>query len=230
MKPTVVLVNGLAITRDASRMFDGVVDALQREGHDATRTLVRGDGSLEELADTVWAQLEPLRSPLVLLCHSMGGLQARTFLLDDRRAERIRAIATVGSPHAGTSLARVATLFGRAYRALTPKARATWNETHAAAERKSARRHGISLMSVVAATRTPRELNFRATIPLLERLEGPNDGLVSAASQRFGAHAFNTTLDHIECSAWHGTDEERALWIRLAGEATRALDDDRTGS
>lgn len=221
-RPTVVLVHGLAINRKASKMLKGVPEALAAQGHTVHRTLVQGDGTLEELADRVWQQLEPLGAPLVLLCHSMGGLQARTFLLDDRRAERLRAIATIGSPHQGTSLARAAAPFGRAYRHLTPTARRLWNDTHAEEEARSARRHGIRLLSAVAATDRPRHAQFRVTVPLLSRLEGPNDGLVAAASQRFGTHTFDTGLDHVACSATDGRPEEIALWSRLAA---CALDD-----
>lgn len=200
-------------------MFNGVPQALSSQGHRVERALVQGDGSLEELADRLWQQVKAFESPLVLLCHSMGGLQARTFLLDDERAKRISAIATVGSPHAGTALAQAA-FFGRAYRELTPSARRIWNDAHAEAETRCAERHGVRLLSAVATTRSPRHLPFRLTVPLLNRLEGPNDGLVPATSQRFGTHAFDVTLDHISCSATSGSPDELALWSQLAALAT----------
>lgn len=200
-------------------MFNGVPQALAARGHRVERTLVQGDGSLEALAERLWRQLEKLEPPFVLLCHSMGGLQARTFLLDDNRARKLAAIATVGSPHEGTTLANAA-FFGRAYRDLTPAARRLWNRQNREAERRSAERHGVRLLSAVAATRSPRHLPFRLTVPLLHRLEGPNDGLVSANSQRFGEHAFDVELDHIACSATGGTPEELAPWTRLADAAT----------
>lgn len=215
-RPTVVLVHGLAINRRAAKMLKGVPEALAAQGHTVHRTLVQGDGTLEELAERVWQQVEALPGPLVLLCHSMGGLQARTFLLDDRRAERLRAIATIGSPHQGTSLAQAVAPFGRAYRHLTPAARRAWNDTHQDEELRSARRHGVRLLSAVAATRRPRHAQFLVTVPLLSRLEGPNDGLVAAASQRFGEHAFETGLDHVACSATDGRPDEIALWSQLA--------------
>lgn len=200
-------------------MFNGVPQALASQGHRVKRALVQGDGSLAELAERLWRQLEAFEPPYALLCHSMGGLQARTFLLDDERARLISAIATVGSPHAGTTLAQAA-FFGRAYRELTPRARRTWNDAHQEAETQGAERHGIRLLSAVAATRSPRHLPFRLTVPVLNRLDGPNDGLVPAASQRFGTHAFDVDLDHISCSATSGTPEELALWSQLADAAT----------
>ncbi|MFP8834942.1 esterase/lipase family protein [Hydrogenophaga sp. XSHU_21] len=43
----------------------------------------------------------------VLICHSMGGLAARAWLAaDPRRRERVSKVITIGSPHAGTWLAR----------------------------------------------------------------------------------------------------------------------------
>lgn len=202
-------------------MFNGVPEALTSQGHRVERTLVQGDGTLSRLAERLWQQLETFQPPFVLLCHSMGGLQARTFLLDDERARHINAIATVGSPHAGTALAQAA-FFGQAYRDLRPSARRVWNDAHEEAERQSAERHGIRLLSAVAATRSPRHLPFRVTVPLLNRLVGPNDGLVPAASQRFGTHAFDVALDHISCSATSGSPDELRLWSQLADVATAA--------
>lgn len=45
-------------------------------------------------------------APPVLVCHSMGGLAARTWLASDPRAgDRIGSVITIGSPHHGTWLA-----------------------------------------------------------------------------------------------------------------------------
>jgi triacylglycerol esterase/lipase EstA (alpha/beta hydrolase family) len=46
--------------------------------------------------------------PPVLVCHSMGGLAARAWLRDADDASRVHRIVTMGTPHAGTWLARFA--------------------------------------------------------------------------------------------------------------------------
>ena len=177
-------------------MFHGVGEALAARGFRVSRTDNTGDGSLDELAGRVWSQLDRIDGPLVLLCHSMGGLQARTFLLDDNRARRLRAIATCGSPHNGTSLASIGQVFQRALRDLTPNARTIWNAKHGEAERSAAIRHGVRCVSAVAACATPpRYRRMRLPEWLLRQREGPNDGLVSASSQRWGAEALEIDLD-----------------------------------
>lgn len=225
--PTVVLVHGLAIVRSAARMFDGIPEELESRGHRVRRAIVQGDGSCEALSERLWRELAAIDGPLVLLCHSMGGVEARHFLLDDNRARRLRAIATVGTPHAGTPLAIPMSRFGRAYRDLTPVARAQWAERHAVEEARSAGRHEIRLLSVVAqVTGRVRHLQLLPTQILLERLHGgPGDGLVPAVAQRWGEHAFDVALDHAECAAFSRADaswpDAIDLWCRLADIATR---------
>lgn len=212
-----VLVNGLSITLEASEMFQGTVEALRAQGFEAHRTVVQGDGTLEALSQRLWAQLEKLPKPLALLCHSMGGLQARTFLVDPRKAEQIAAVVTVGSPHEGTCLARLVRPFGEAYRELTPRARAAWQAENGAQEAENIARFGVLCGSAVAGTAHPRALRFRLlTGPLLRCMAGRNDGLVTEASQRYGEHILDTELDHRECAGLAGTAAEQALWVQLA--------------
>ena len=224
-KPTVVLVHGLAILRRADTMFTGVEEALRARGWSTARTLVQGDGTLDELAERLWLQLSAIEGPLALLCHSMGGLQARALLLDDAKVARIKAIVTIGSPHRGVPMAPLAGPFHRAYRDLTPGARASWESRFGDAERLSAARHGVRCLSVVARVDGfPRHVPLLPSGAMLRALEGPNDGLVSAASQRWGTTAFETDLDHLECAAIgpaYGR-RERVLetWARMAELAT----------
>jgi len=224
---TLVLVHGLAILRPAKAMFAGVADALTARGHRVVRTIVQGDGSLEELADKLWRQLAKIDGPLVLLCHSMGGVQSRTFLLDENRARRLRAIATLGSPHAGTPLTYPMTPFQKAYRDLTPRQRAAWSTAYGAQEIAIAIKHDIRCLSAIAALRSPAPtLQLRVTQAFLERTEGPNDGLISAEAQRWGDVAFEVDLDHMECAALEpsgrGARSSVETWVRLADCAVAA--------
>ncbi len=222
--PTIVLVHGLAIARRAELMFHGLVETLAARGHRAARTNVQGDGTLDELTERLWAQLEPLDGPLALLCHSMGGLQARRLLADESRARRIATVITVGTPHAGTPLAHALAPFQRAYRHLTPGARQEWEEEFGASERANVTRFGIRCLSVLAKTqglaRSPELIPTQALLSLA----GPNDGLVSAASQRWGKIAFEVDLDHVECAASDPESRHRArivdTWVRMAGVAS----------
>jgi pimeloyl-ACP methyl ester carboxylesterase len=46
----------------------------------------------------------------VLVCHSMGGLVARSWLRSQRAADRVQRVVTIGSPHHGTWLGRFSSM------------------------------------------------------------------------------------------------------------------------
>lgn len=210
LKPTLVLVHGLAIVHRAHRMLPGVADALTGRGHRVVRTIVQGDGSLRVNADRLWSQLDAVDGPVALLCHSTGGLQARTLLLDDRRASRITAIVTLGTPHQGLATARWMIPFHRAYRDLTPEARAGWINRHGAEEHASIARHGIRAASVVARLTGPAR---HPSLLVGQAIMGPGDGLVPAESQEWGTKAFEVDLDHAECAGLRVTSGRRLRYI-----------------
>ncbi len=233
--PTLVLVHGLAILRRADRMFTGLPEALAARGFRVTRALVQGDGSLAGLSRRLAERLQAIDGPLALLCHSMGGLQARQAILDDALAVRVRAIATVGSPHAGTPLARAGKLFNRAYRDLTPAARARWQEEHGEAERAAIERHRIRRLCAIARLTGPAPSpSLRAPHALLRLLDGPSDGLVPATSQAWGEVVVEASLDHLQCAMVDATQPARdravALWMRLAEAATDRSNRDETAA
>jgi pimeloyl-ACP methyl ester carboxylesterase len=67
-------------------------------------------GDLDVMAENLGRRLAPLvaaRQPFLLAAHSMGGLVARRWLQLDAEAARLAiGLVTVGTPHAGTRLAR----------------------------------------------------------------------------------------------------------------------------
>lgn len=96
---------------------------LARMGFD--RVLCPGYPSLgpdfETVARTLlrWLRAEvPARAPLAFVGHSLGGLLARRLAAEPDLAWRTHAIVTLGTPHGGSGLARLA--IGRLGRALVP--------------------------------------------------------------------------------------------------------------
>ena len=74
------------------------------------------DASLEEMAAAARAGVEricevnglPTGAAIDLVAHSMGGLVARLALADEATRARVATLVTMGTPHAGTHLARFA--------------------------------------------------------------------------------------------------------------------------
>jgi pimeloyl-ACP methyl ester carboxylesterase len=66
--------------------------------------------TIEQFADALEAEIERIaagtgREQVILVCHSMGGLAARCYLAR-KGAARVAKLITIGTPHAGTGLAR----------------------------------------------------------------------------------------------------------------------------
>jgi len=73
-------------------------------------TLEPAFGSIDRYVDTINSAVARLESatgtPPVLVGHSMGGLAIRAWRARGNRAGRFHRIVTIGTPHAGTSIAR----------------------------------------------------------------------------------------------------------------------------
>jgi triacylglycerol lipase len=149
--------------------------------------------------------------PFHLIGHSMGGLDARQLLADPRWAGRFFSLTTVGTPHLGSALAdRARVHFGPIYRLLHARGidhRGFLDLTRRAA--KAVNRLGpwspdlpcFSLAGVPAPDDVCWPLRpFHA---ILHKLEGPNDGLVSAESaQAFGTPLDPWPIDHLRQVNW----------------------------
>ena len=98
-------------------------------------------GSIDAYVGALEAAVEQVRGgtdrPVVLVCHSMGGLVARAWW--PRASGRVARVVTLGSPHAGTWLAR----FSMAPNARQMRQGSAWLAALAAAWTPEAARHFI---------------------------------------------------------------------------------------
>lgn len=69
-------------------------------------------GSIDDYVTTLETAIGRLEAASgcapVVVAHSMGGLAVRAWMREQNRAERIHSVVTIGTPHAGTWLARFA--------------------------------------------------------------------------------------------------------------------------
>lgn len=151
----------------------------------------------------------PKNGRCVILAHSMGGLDARYMLSHLGMNDRVTALVTIATPHRGTTLAdwavrnvdrgialpRQLARFGLDLRAgydLTRRSCAAFNQQTLDAS-------GVRYFSV-SASRTVAQMSplLWYSAKLIEAEEGPNDGLVSVASAKWGEHWETWPADHLQ--------------------------------
>jgi triacylglycerol lipase len=130
-----------------------------------------------------------------LIAHSMGGLDSRYAISRLGLAERVLSLTTLGTPHRGTVFADwgvrhvepmvrpVLETLGvchEAFRDLTTDCCGRFNEQ--TPDAPTVRYFSVAAQFALDWTMLAWQLPFR----IIEALEGPNDGLVSVASARWG--------------------------------------------
>jgi triacylglycerol lipase len=149
--------------------------------------------------------------PVHIFAHSMGGLDARYMIARLGMAERVLSLTTLGTPHRGTAFADwgvgrlgrfLSPLFDlvhvsdQAFRDLTTQACAELN-------RLTPDSPSVRYFSVAGRhERSWRSLSWRLPGAIVERAEGPNDGLVSLASARYGEACDVWDADHVNLVNW----------------------------
>jgi predicted alpha/beta hydrolase family esterase len=107
-RPAVLLVHGYMCNRGAWREW--LIDGMPADWNVATVNLEPVFGPVERYAELLEGAIERLRHAsgaerITLVCHSMGGLAARSYLR--RHGPRaVQRVVTIGTPHHGTVFAR----------------------------------------------------------------------------------------------------------------------------
>jgi len=145
--------------------------------------------------------------PINLVAHSMGGLDARYLIAHLGMAKRVVSLTTIATPHHGS---HVADWFEDAFRERLPLVRAfealgvnmdgfracrpaACHEFNATTPNAPSVRYSSYAAEVAAARVSPA---LRRTWKLLHAVEGPNDGLVSVCSARWGECRGVLRADH----------------------------------
>lgn len=194
--------------------FPGVVRGLESAGYPVVRARVHPTASIahraRQLKLCILRQLRQrgLRPPVVVVAHSLGGLDARYMVRHLGMSSVVRAVVTLSTPHHGASLAEFWKLhlgerlkvydvvralgvdIGAAYE-LTRPAMAQFNvDTPDCPD--------VGYFSVVCAVPwqgvRPRLLLSHR---IVAREEGDNDGIVSASSAAWGEVLERWEVDHL---------------------------------
>ncbi len=252
----VVLHHGLFGTGDVRvgpvtiSYFRGIDRAITARGHPLIVTKVHPSSTVEnrarQLKESVLRQLAAIGRAgqrVVLMAHSMGGLDARYAVSKLGLSEHVAAVVTVTTPHRGspvadwavrnlgdrlgiTRLLSVLNLDFGAIADLTTQRCAAFNELVRDVP-------GVAYYSVTAARPWTRMPPFALHAHAVVRAaEGDNDGLVSVRSGTWGTHLGTWPADH-----WHTinrrylpelTDVTGSIipyWLRLLDRVTADLGD-----
>jgi triacylglycerol lipase len=148
-----------------------------------------------------------LDEPIILIAHSLGGLDARYMLTRLEMSPHVAALATISTPHRGTALADwVVEHIGRRLRGLqwaeklgleVGAATDLTTERCAIFNQQIPNVPGVKYFSV-SASRPGRLMPPFAIFShsIIFKAEGPNDGLVSVRSAKWGTYLGNWRADH----------------------------------
>lgn len=242
----VVLVHGLLgfVRRTVARLlsfayFQGVEEHLAGAGVPVKAVALPPSATVEARARALADAVDGLGADRVnLVAHSMGGLDARWWVGRLGGERRVASLTTIATPHRGTYVAdwggrRVGRALAgwRLLRDLGVDSGAFADLTRAACEERNAALAGAPEVPTFSwagarpwwAIAAPLQVSFR----LLQRAEGPNDGLVSVASARFGEFLGTVEADHFAETGWHWTlpgvarFDHRSFYLSIARDLAR---------
>jgi triacylglycerol lipase len=216
----IVLVHGLcgfdrlyAFRRPIMDYFPGVRERLEAAGNRVYVARVSPTaGVAARAADLKRFLLREVPAGSVhIIGHSMGGLDARYMIAKLGMESRVRSLTTVATPHRGSPFAdwgvsRFGRLVGPVLRFVGIPHQAFYDLTT-----ESCRRFnevvpdvpGVRYFSVAGRCERPW-LGPEWLLPyrIVDRAEGPNDGVVSVASATWGEHTEVWPGDHLNLVNW----------------------------
>jgi len=190
----------LSLAFDRLHYFKGIASYLIKHDFEVYKTSVGFADAVEVRAEQLAAEIRSIlaktgHEKVHIIGHSMGGLDARQMLFQDRAmAEKVASVTTIGTPHNGTSFADFGLANGGAelieavrpfinldgILTLTRAKRQAFND-----EAREWEAQNPVFYQVYAGSQA-REKMFaplQLISPIIFEEEGANDGLVSHASQ-----------------------------------------------
>ena len=233
----VVLAHGLfgfdevRVGKKKVEYFRGIPGRMRKMGTKAYVTRVGATASIEARAQELAALIRELDEPKVnVIAHSMGGLDARYALAKLGLAERVASLTTIGTPHRGTPLGdlgakAIAGRFGVKAVAGSVGIRLEGIDDAATERMRSFNEGVLDTRGVAYASYVSAVPGVTALHPMLvpgwlyvSGAAGANDGVVPAASQRWGDVLAEIEADHWAVVGWSKGFDAGALYASLLRE------------
>lgn len=219
--------------------FRGVATFLAGHGAAIHAPRLHPLGSVPQRAAALAAYIKDLdERRIIVIAHSMGGLDARHAVAEESIASMVNALITVATPHRGTCLADAANILpARAARSVLGRVGLKTDALdwlgEGSAERFNQRisdARDVYYGSVVANTsRTQLLANplLLACYEILLKMRGDNDGLVPVASQQWGEKLMTVRAHHWAQIGWSPRFDASGLYLsvlrRLHGQGLHCL-------
>ena len=197
----------------------GIKEAYRKNGIEVITTRVPTTGSLAQRAEALYESIKEKAygKQINIIAHSMGGLDARYLISHIKPTEfEVKSLTTIATPHHGSSAADIVFReIGTANIATMYKLLARLKIESGAFEqltRKYVQEHfnplhpddpNVRYFSYGASARPNILSVFRVSHDLVEVLEGPNDGLVSVSSSKWGSYKGTLMgVTHLDLINW----------------------------
>jgi triacylglycerol lipase len=205
--------------------WHGVAAALRAKGVEVIAASVPPSGSIEERAEKLARDIavKARGKSVNIVAHSMGGLDARYMIAnlggegDGPDGVRVKSLVTIATPHHGSAFAdyllggagiidlrKLYWVIERAGFGTKAFSQLTTQYMDEEFNPKTQDREGVRYFSYGAVMARPTLFSpFRQSYRLLRKLEGPNDGLVSVASSRWGTYKGTLVgVSHLDLINW----------------------------
>jgi triacylglycerol lipase len=224
----VVLAHGLCgfdrifvFRRPVKEYFPGIRQGLESAGNRVLATRVSATAGIADRASQLKAFIrqEVGQSPVHVIGHSMGGLDARYMISRLGMDRQVLSLTTVGTPHRGTAFAdwgirRLSRLLCPVFRSAGVPVDAFFDLTTDACRRFNERvpdAPGVRYFSVAGVCEKPwLGPEYILSSRIIAQSEGCNDGLVSVASASWGEQTDIWTGDHLNLVNWPNRRMRRA--------------------
>lgn len=218
----------------AVQYWRGITDALRSKGIEVIIASVPASGSIEERAAVLGQDIAAKANgkSVNIIAHSMGGLDAR-FMISRLQPQNVEVLSltTIATPHRGSAFAdycfdeswwhgmipgmiRRLNEVGISTGAFTQLTRKYMSEEF---NPKTPDDSSVRYFSYGATFEPKLWSAFRKSHGIVKRVEGPNDGLVSVESSRWGTYKGTLVgVSHLDLINW--TNRLRwAVWEMTGG-------------